>query len=136
MGETKMKPCPFCGNDVVNVDRIDGGMCAFCTNCGAQGPTWGRASGLTAQGYWNDVRCGEESAAIDAQLALLLELEQALDRGMAGVGRLRPQDRDEDLIEGLQYADAAVRAWVAQQRAALQPEDEAADQVEVSDGSR
>lgn len=120
-----MKRCPFCGNDVINVDRMDWGMVVRCVNCSAQGPTLYYGPDGTAQGAWNDVRCGEENAAIDAQLALLLELEQALDQGMAGVGRLRPQDRDEGFIEGLQCADAAVRAWVAQQRAALQPEDDA-----------
>jgi hypothetical protein len=132
MGETKMKPCPFCGNDVVKVDRIDGRMCAWCVNCGAQGPDWHGGPDGTAQGAWNAVRCGEENAAMAAQLALLLELEQAIDRWMASVGRLTPQDRDEVfIIEGQRCADRSVRAWVAQQRAALQPEDEAADQVEV-----
>tara|TARA_R110000868_G_scaffold385332_1_gene653180 strand:- start:2 stop:373 length:372 start_codon:yes stop_codon:yes gene_type:complete len=123
MGE--LKPCPFCGNDLIKVDRMDQGMVAWCTNCLAQGPTLHFGPDGTAKGAWNDVRCGEENAAMAAQLALLLELEQALDRGMASVDRMRPEDRHQDFIDGLQCVDAAVRAWVAQQRAALQPEDDA-----------
>lgn len=133
MGDA-FKPCPFCGSDLIKVDRMDEGMVAWCMNCLAQGPTTHFGPDGTAQGAWNDVRCGEENAAMVAQLRLLLKLEQALDRKMAGVGRFNTENCHDYFVEGLQCADAAVRAWVAQQRAALQPEDEAADQVEVSDG--
>lgn len=117
MGE--LKPCPFCGNDEIKVDRIDGYMCAWCTNCTAQGPTSHFGPDGTAQGAWNDVRCGEENAAMAAELKLLLELEQVLDQGMAGVGRLKAEDRHDDMIEGMQRVDAVIRAWVAERRATL-----------------
>jgi len=118
-----LKPCPFCGVDEIKVDLIAGGMKAWCTNCGAEGPTTHFSDDGTAQGAWNDNRCGEENA----QLAMLLDLEQTLDARMARVGRLKAEDRPldryythEDFIEGLRCADAALRAWVAKRRAALE----------------
>jgi hypothetical protein len=111
-----LKPCPFCGNDEIKVDLIAGGMKAWCTNCGAEGPWTYFSDDGTAQGAWNDNRCGEENA----QLAMLLDLEQTLDAGMARVGRLKAEDRHEVFIEGLQCADGLLRAWVAKWRAALE----------------
>jgi hypothetical protein len=120
MSGPTLKPCPFCGNDEIKVDLTAGGMKAWCTNCAAEGPTTHLSADGTAQGAWNDTRCGEENAAEAARLAMLLDLEQTLDAGMARVGRLKAEDRHEVFIEGLQCADGVVRAWVAKQRAALE----------------
>lgn len=67
MGE--LKPCPFCGNDEIKVDRIDGHMCAWCTNCTAQGPTSHFGPDGTAQGAWNDVRTAEDDLRARAEAA-------------------------------------------------------------------
>jgi hypothetical protein len=120
MSTPDLKPCPFCGNDEIKVDLTAGGMKAWCTNCAAEGPTTHFGADGTAQGAWNDTRCGEENAVEAAHLAMLLDLEQTLDAGMAGVGRLKAEDRHEDFIEGLQCADAALRLWIAKWRAALE----------------
>jgi hypothetical protein len=120
MTEPTLKPCPFCGNDEIKVDLTAGGMKAWCINCAAEGPmTYFSADG-TAQGAWNDSRCGEENAVEASHLAMLLDLEQTLDAAMARVGRLKAEDRHEVFIEGLQCADGVVRAWIAKQRAALE----------------
>jgi hypothetical protein len=111
-----LKPCPFCGNDEIKVDLTAGGLKAWCTNCMAEGPTTHFSDDGTAQGAWNETRCGEEHAV----LAMLLDLEQTLDAGMSRVGRLKAEDRHEVFIEGLQCADGVVRAWIAKQRAALE----------------
>ena len=61
-----LKPCPFCGNDEIKVDLIAGGLKAWCSICLAVGPTTHFSPDGTAQGAWNDTRCGEEHAEADA----------------------------------------------------------------------
>jgi len=102
-----LKPCPFCGNDEIKVDRIDGHMCAWCTNCTAQGPTSHFGPDGTAQGAWNDVRCGEENAAMAA--------EQRAEAAEAEAERLRSA-----ISETLRLAD--IYAGVASHNAEAEPE--------------
>lgn len=62
------KPCPFCGDDAVSLDVIDGALRAWCTNCSAVGPSKHFGPDLTAAGAWNDTRSCE-SDDLDAMRA-------------------------------------------------------------------
>jgi Lar family restriction alleviation protein len=54
---SELKPCPFCGNERVNVAEIAGSFFAVCGTCGAQGKQRATISG--AVGTWNR-RAGDE----------------------------------------------------------------------------
>lgn len=47
----ELKPCPFCGNERVNVAEIAGSFFAVCGSCGAQGKMMETISGVV--GAWN-----------------------------------------------------------------------------------
>lgn len=59
------KPCPFCGNDTINIDEINGQPKAWCTNCAAEGPTHHFGPDGTAAGAWNDLRAYNDDASDD-----------------------------------------------------------------------
>ncbi len=56
------KPCPFCGNDVIKIDVINGRLSAWCLNCSAVGPSKHFGPDDTAAGAWNDMRAYEYDA--------------------------------------------------------------------------
>jgi hypothetical protein len=59
----------------------------------------------------------ERTACRVGSLTILDQLESALEAGMAGVGRLGTEDRNEDFCNGLRCADQALRGWAAKRRA-------------------
>lgn len=47
--KTTLKPCPFCGSELVTLEH--GAVCAFvrCTSCNAEGPCVYRDEGIKAR---------------------------------------------------------------------------------------
>jgi hypothetical protein len=98
------KPCPFCGNDVINLDVIDGEVTPWCTNCSAQGPSKHFGPDGTAAGAWNDTRSCESddldamrtrAEAAEARAALAEAAVEAW-RGLL-LSRVRERCGDPDL---------------------------------------
>ena len=131
------KPCPFCGNDVINLDVIDGEVTPWCTNCSAQGPSKHFGPDGTAAGAWNDTRSCE-SDDLDAMRARAEAAEAALAAANAradhATHRAAKAEVDVDeadvrcdgfarlLSEGLEIVEslsAGHDVWAAQVRRAL-----------------
>jgi hypothetical protein len=94
----ELKPCPFCGNDYIKVDRMRFGMQAWCPECLAHGPTTQVAPGGTAQSAWNDLRAAEDD--------LRTRAEAAEQRAEAAEVALAQAHADRTLMTGLWLATA------------------------------
>lgn len=111
------KPCPFCGNNVINIEVIDGAPKAWCTNCDAEGPSKHFGPDGTAAGAWNDTRAGEMDHADDYNdlRARLAEAEAALAESQAEVDRARAEGE----AAGIARAVAVVEARAADREAQI-----------------
>jgi Lar family restriction alleviation protein len=80
MSETKLKTCPFCGEeDIQPAPRRDFPVASRCRECGAEGPE--KLTGADANAAWNerkDERYDKLRQAVDT---LLYEVQAGLKPG-------------------------------------------------------